>query len=249
VTGVREREAAHHDRFAAALDPAAMPPTEPNRVEAMLHAALGEVSGLRVLELGCGEGDLTLQLLGRGASVTAIDISPGMVDVARARAERFRAEANADLRVAPVEDTGAEAGSFDLVTGKWILHHVDVAAAAREVQRVLRPGGRGVFFENHALNPLLSLGRRHLVGRFGIRRFGTEDEQPLTRADYALWRSTFATFELAYPDFHFFELLARQLFTDNRRLRESTRRLDEIVWRRLPRLRRYGYHVIVKVTR
>jgi SAM-dependent methyltransferase len=148
-----------------------------------------------------------------------------------------------------VEETGVEDASIDLVTGKWILHHVDLAAAAREVHRVLRPGGRGVFFENHALNPLLSLGRRHVVGRFGIHRFGTEDEHPLTRADYELWRSTFASLRLGYPDFHFVELLARQVFTERMRVRAAARRVDELVWRRLPALRPYGYHVIVDVRR
>jgi ubiquinone/menaquinone biosynthesis C-methylase UbiE len=249
VTGVGEREAAHHDAFAAELDPASMPPTEPDQIEQMLLDAIGPVAGLRVLELGCGHGDLTLQLLERGARVEAIDISSGMVEVTRARAERFRPGAELGVRAAPVEDSGVADASVDLVTGKWILHHVDLAAAANEVHRVLRPGGRGVFFENHALNPLLSLGRRHVVGRFGVRRFGTEDEHPLTRDDYALWRSRFATLELAYPDFHFFALLGRQLFTDNRRVRESGRRLDELVWKRLPALRPYGYHVLVKVTR
>ena len=249
VTGVGEREAAHHDRFAAALEPASMPPTAPDHIEQMLLDAIGPVAGLRVLELGCGHGDLTLQLLERGASVTAIDISSGMVDVTRERAERFLGGAELEARAAPVEDTGVPDTSVDLVTGKWILHHVDLAAAANEVHRVLRPAGRGVFFENHALNPLLGLGRRHVVGRFGVRRFGTEDEHPLTRSDYALWRSRFPTLELEYPDFHFFALLGRQLFTERRRVRESARRLDDLVWRRLPAARPYGYHVLVKVTR
>ena len=226
-----------------------MPPTEPDRIERMLLDAIGPVAGVRVLELGCGEGDLTLQLLQRGANVVALDVSSGMVEVARARAERFCPTARADLRVAPVEETGVEDASVDLVTGKWILHHVDLAAAAREVHRVLRPGGAGVFFENHALNPLLGLGRRHLVGRFGIRRFGTEDEHPLTRADYELWRSTFSSLELEYPDFHFVELLTRQLFTERPRVRAAGRRVDELVWRRLPVLRPYGYHVIVRASR
>jgi ubiquinone/menaquinone biosynthesis C-methylase UbiE len=249
VTGIREREAAHHDRFAAELDPASMPPTEPNRIERMLLDAMGPIEGLRVLELGCGHGDLTLQLLQRGARVVAIDVSSGMADVTRARARRFLPDADAEVRAAPVEDTGVADTAVDMVTGKWILHHVDLAQAAREVHRVLRPGGRGVFFENHALNPLLSLGRRHLVGRFGIHRFGTEDEHPLTRADYELWRSTFASLELAYPDFHFFELIARQLLTRRPRARAAARRADEQVWRRLPRLRPYGYHVIIDARR
>ena len=226
-----------------------MPPTAPDHIERMLLDALGPVAGLRVLELGCGHGDLTLELLDRGAHVQAIDISSGMVDVTRRRAELFRPSADLRVRAAPVESSGVDEESVDVVTGKWILHHVDLAAAAGEVHRVLRPGGRGVFFENHALNPLLGLGRRHVVGRFGVRRFGTVDEHPITRRDYAIWRARFPTLELEYPDFHFFGLLSRQLFTEQRRIRERAQQLDELVWRRLPVLRPYGYHVVVKVTR
>jgi ubiquinone/menaquinone biosynthesis C-methylase UbiE len=249
VTGVSEREAAHHDQFAEALDPASMPPTAPGRIEQMLLDALPPLEGLRVLELGCGHGDLTLELLDRGAQVQAIDISSGMVEVTRKRAELFRPGARLEVSAAPAERTGAADASVDLVTGKWILHHVDLAAAADEVHRVLRPRGHGVFFENHALNPLLGLGRRHVVGRFGVRRFGTVDEHPITRRDYAIWRARFPTLELEYPDFHFLGLVARQLFTKRQGVRDAAQRADAAIWRRLPVLRPYGYHVVLKVTR
>jgi ubiquinone/menaquinone biosynthesis C-methylase UbiE len=246
--GVREREAAHHDHFAEALDPAAMPPVPEGRHEKALFAALGDVSGRRVLELGCGHGDLTLQLAGRGAEVVAVDVSAGLVDVLRARAELFCPGLSLDTRVAPVEHTGLQDGSFDVVTGKWILHHADVRATAAEIRRVLRPGGEGVFFENQGVNPLLAFARAHLVGRFGIHRFGTEDEHPLTRADYRLYALMFARLELEYPDFHFFELLSRQVLTRHNRLRGATRRFDRFLWERVPALRPYSFHVIVRMT-
>lgn len=225
-----------------------MPPTEPGRWERMLFESLGDVSGLRVLDLGCGHGELTLQLAARGADVLAIDISPGMVGVTKARAERFCPYAQVEARVAAVEHTGIKEASLDLVTGKWVLHHVDVAAAAAEIRRILRPGGRAVFFENQSLNPLLSYAREHLVGRFGIPRFGTEDEHPLTRSDYALWRTMFSGLALEYPDFHFFELLGRQLFHDHWGIRDGLRRVDRFLWERVPALRPYSFHVIVTAT-
>lgn len=244
---VREREAAHHDHFAEALDPAAMPPVPEGRHEEALFESLGDVAGLRVLELGCGHGDLTLQLAARGAEVVAVDVSSGLVDVLRARAERFCPGLSVAARVAPVENTGLDDASVDLVTGKWILHHADVRATGAEIRRVLRPDGKGVFFENQGVNPLLAFARAHLVGRLGIPRFGTEDEHPLTRADYALWRSMFAGVELEYPDFHFFELLSRQLFHRHDGLRRTTRRFDRFLWERVPALGRYSFHVIVRL--
>jgi ubiquinone/menaquinone biosynthesis C-methylase UbiE len=118
-----------------------------------------------VLELGCGAGDLSLELLRRGARLTALDVSPGMVELARARAGRFRPGAEARFVVGAAEQTGLPDESFERVVGKWVLHHLDVAAAARETRRVVRPGGRAAFFENQDRNPLLRLARRRLGGR------------------------------------------------------------------------------------
>jgi SAM-dependent methyltransferase len=64
-------------------------------------------------------------------------------------------------------------GFFDFVYGNGILHHVDVDAAAREVRRVLKPGGRALFIEPLPYNPVINVYRR--MAR-GVR---TEDERPL----------------------------------------------------------------------
>src|SRR4051794_28962298 len=152
---VRRRERAFYDRQAAAGAP--RPPDEYDRA---LIDALGPIEGLRVLELGCGRGGLTVELVRAGAEVVAVDVSPAMVAVARERAPE------ASFLVAPVEDTGLEPESFDRVVGKWILHHAEVGAAGREIARLLRPGGRAAFFENHDRNPVLR-GARKLLWRLG----------------------------------------------------------------------------------
>jgi ubiquinone/menaquinone biosynthesis C-methylase UbiE len=189
-----------------------------------------------VLELGCGAGDLSLQLVRRGARLTAIDVSPGMIELARRRAPEAR------FLVAPAEQTGLPDESFELVVGKWVLHHVDVAAAATEIRRVLRPGGRAVFFENQDRNPLLRLARGKLWGARRLNWVGTSDEQPLTAADFATLRRTFGTVELAYPSFYFFEALSRAL---GHRAHRPLRRLDDLVWHHVPALRPWSWHVLV----
>ena len=204
-----------------------------------MFEACGPLDGLRVLELGCGAGDLSVELLHRGARLTALDISPGMVQLARARA------GGATFVVAPAEETGLPDASFDLVLGKWVLHHVDVAAAAREVHRLLRPGGRAVFFENQDRNPLLRLARR---GLWGSRRFnwvGTQDEHPLTRADFDTLARTFDRVELAYPSFYFFEALSRAL---GHRMHEPLQGADSLIGR-LPFARPWSWHVLVSCRR
>jgi SAM-dependent methyltransferase len=191
-----------------------------------------------VLELGCGAGDLSLQLLRRGARLTALDLSPRMVELARSRAEGFEAS----FLVAPAEDTSLPSGSFDLVVGKAVLHHVDVPAAAAEVHRLLRPGGRAVFFENQDRNPLLRVARRRLWGKPHLHWVGTKDEHALTSADFAALRSVFASVELTYPSFYFFEALSRVL---GHRLHGPLSRMDRLVWRTVPPARPWSWHVLL----
>ena len=243
---MRARESAFYDAEASSRRPDEQPPRAPDRYEAALLDALGSVDGLRVLELGCGAGDLSLELLRRGAELTALDLSRGMVELASARAQRFRRGLPARFVVAAAEQTGLPDASFDRVVGKWVLHHVEVPPAARETRRLLRPGGRAVFFENQARNPLLRLARGRLYGAAHLHWVGTRDERALTRADLDSLGSAFDSLELAYPSFYCFEALSRAL---GHRWHRPLQRLDQAVWRRLPAARPWSWHVLVTVER
>jgi SAM-dependent methyltransferase len=191
-----------------------------------------------VLELGCGAGGLSGELVRRGAELTALDVSPEMVELARSRVD-------ATFLVAPAERTGLPSEAFDLVVGKAVLHHLDVPAAAREIHRVLRPGGRAVFFENQDRNPILRVARRRLWGARHLHWVGTEDERALSAADFAALRGHFAV-DLSYPSFYFFEALSRAL---GHRLHRPLSRLDGLVWRHLPAARPWSWHVLVGLRR
>lgn len=89
-----------------------------------------------VVDVGAGTGKLTAELLGLGASVTAVDPSADMLRVLGERMpQAVRLDGSAEA--IPVAD-----GSTDLVTFAEAWHWVDVEPATREVLRVLRPGGR-----------------------------------------------------------------------------------------------------------
>jgi len=100
----------------------------------------------RSLEIGAGTGYFTLHLLAAGVvrDAVATDISPGMVAALEANARRM----GLDLRTAAcaAEELPFEDGSFDIVLGHAILHHIpDLARAFAEMRRVLRPGGTVLF--------------------------------------------------------------------------------------------------------
>jgi SAM-dependent methyltransferase len=117
------------------------------QVAGKLHKALGPggipAGGFeRALEIGAGTGYFTLNLLRAGVirSAVASDISPGMLQALSASAEELGLTVETvacEASSLPFED-----GSFDLVFGHAVLHHLpDLAGAFREFWRVLRPGG------------------------------------------------------------------------------------------------------------
>jgi len=100
----------------------------------------------RSLEVGAGTGYFSLNLLRAGIvhDATCTDISPGMVRTLAGNAERLGLTVKS-LR-ADAESLPFPAGSFDLVLGHAVLHHLpDLERAFSEFHRVLKPGGRILF--------------------------------------------------------------------------------------------------------
>jgi SAM-dependent methyltransferase len=154
-------------------------------------ARLGDVTAQPVLDYGCGHGMAAAVLARRGARVTAFDLSHGYLAEARRRA---RANGAAVRFVqADGERLPFAGASFQAVWGNAVLHHLDLTAAARELRRVLRPGGVAVFCEPWGENPLLRWARRRLPYP-GKQR--TADERPLRRADLRPLRDAFPRLEV-----------------------------------------------------
>lgn len=135
-----QRQANDYDAFAAAYS------TENDDSLANAYyerpamlALVGDVAGRSVLDAGCGSGILSAALRDRGAAVTSMDASAGMLDLARQRlgdeAELCRADLNDPL---PFEE-----GAFHDVIASLVLHYLeDWTPALTEIRRVLKPGGR-----------------------------------------------------------------------------------------------------------
>ena len=247
IDAVHAREQAFHDALAEKQGLA--PRREPDVFERAATSGAMPIAGTRVLELGCGDGELTMQLVELGAAeVTAVDLSPGMVELARRRMDAFQPGASVTFQAAPAEETGLPAESFDLVVGKFVLHHLDWPQAADEIDRVLAPGGRAVFVETSAFNPLLRVARRRLAGRLGVQRVGTPDEHPLTSADIDVLRDRFPDVRVDFPNFFVFHVFDRNVLRFRYpRATKLLYRADVEIACRAPALRRFSYYLRVEL--
>jgi ubiquinone/menaquinone biosynthesis C-methylase UbiE len=134
-----------YDRWAAIYESDAnpLPPLE----TPVVRAAIGDVRGQSVLDLGCGTGRHTTWLVDAGASVTAVDFSEGMLAEARRKpgmeSVRFIVH---DLH----QPLPLSSNSFDLVLSSLVLEHLrDLENFYAEVARVLKPRGKAVVSAMH----------------------------------------------------------------------------------------------------
>jgi ubiquinone biosynthesis O-methyltransferase len=106
----------------------------------LIFDLLGDVAGRRVLDVGCGDGELAIALRRRGARVVGIDASDAMIAAARRRARQE--EADVSFLVAAAQALPFPQHSFDTVVAVTILCFIPNAAPVfREMARILTPGG------------------------------------------------------------------------------------------------------------
>jgi SAM-dependent methyltransferase len=206
---------------------------------------LYDPDGARVLDYGCGEGRFSFELLDRGAvHVTGFDISNTRIEAAQRRAVALGVDDRTRFLVADAHDTGLPGGSFDLIIGGDILHHLDIERAALELRRLLAPGGRALFVEPLVHHPLLRLGRRITPSA------RTVDEHPLTVDDWRMLDRLFPNFEHHEREFLSIPLMPLNLVLPARagaRLAERVAATDDRVLRRFGGLRRYARRTLLSM--
>jgi SAM-dependent methyltransferase len=134
-----------YNRWAAVYDHDLNP--LPALEEPVFRAAVGDVRGLSVVDLGCGTGRHAIWLAAGDALVTAVDFSEGMLAEARAKpgADRVRFLTH-DLHQ-PLPLPGS---AFDLMVSGLVLEHLqDLDGFFREAHRVVRPRGRAIVSAMH----------------------------------------------------------------------------------------------------
>ncbi|MBB5833762.1 class I SAM-dependent methyltransferase [Kribbella italica] len=120
-------------------------------------AAVGDVSGRRVLQLACSVGDEALTFAGLGADVTAVDLAPTHLSTGRAKAGALGL--SVDFREQDMMALDPELTGFDLIFISWggICWVPDLTSWAADLSTRLAPGGVLVISEHHPLWEVLTV--------------------------------------------------------------------------------------------
>jgi len=105
-----------------------------------LYKTRVNISTARVLEIGCGTGDFSIELAKAGASVIALDLSMERIEVVRKKA--LEKGINLDLYLGDAEETTFPDETFDLILCRSVIEHVNnPKQLIKEMARILKPNG------------------------------------------------------------------------------------------------------------
>ncbi len=200
--GVIQREREFHNQQAQSIDLDALLVREsfeaPTAIENrfILDQLAPYKSDSRILDIGCGFGESSVFFALQGYIVHAADVADSCLNVGTKLARKFNVDVKyvaAAANALPYPDN-----YFDIIYGNGFLHHVHLSSAAKEIHRVLKPGGKGFFIEPLPYNPVIHVYRA--LAR-GVR---TDDERPLTFRQLKEFSQPFSEYQ--HQEFWFFSL-------------------------------------------
>lgn len=260
-----KKERKFHDNWAAAIDVDGIQVADyfesctapENR---FILRNMGDIRGKLLLDLGCGAGENSVYFATQGARCIAADYSPGMVEVALklAKANGVAVEGcTANAMALDFDDN-----TFDIVYASNLLHHIpNPKIALKEMQRVLKPGGKACFWDPLKHNPIINVYRRIAT------EVRTDDEMPLDINIVNTVQSLFShtaydTFWLAtlwiFLQFYLIEKVDpnqerywKKIILEQQRLIPTYRRLEKIDrWlKKIPLMKRFAWNIAVVATK
>jgi len=194
---------------------------------------LGIVKGCRVLDYGCGQGEEAVYLAKMGAEVTAIDISPVGIELTKERARLNEVGDRVSAMLMRCDPTDFPSESFDVIHGFGILHHIGLRTGMMEIKRLLKPRGRGLFFEH--------MGNSKLIERLRPKEKDySKGERPVTWKEIEELRPEFS--QMLTRPFHIASRLRRRIQFLSRPL---VKRIDHAILSALPFMRHFASGMVI----
>lgn len=210
-----------------------------------------QLDAKQVLDLGCGRGEVSVQLALLGAQVTGIDVSRESLSKAQDLARRHGVAGRVDLGEGNAEALSFADNAFDLAISAGVMSFVDFDRAVAELARVVRPGGTAVILDTLGHNPIARMGRRRRLVTGKTTHFQVENIMTCNHLDRL--RAHFGA-----VDVHVFDLLTVPMMLVENLLAKihpalpplcapvsaGLRALDRVLLKWRP-LRRYAFRVVV----
>ncbi len=201
------------------------------------------------MEIGCGDGYICLYLAKNGAKVTAIDFSKHSVENTLNLTKKHQLDIEAyQLNALNIDNLNIE---FDIVIGKFVLHHIEpFKEFSLSLSASLKKGGKGIFIENNSRNPILIMARNNLAGKFGIPKYGDNEEYPFEPREIELLKNHVGNVKLYYRNIVFFKKINTYILKNNQKFKlfmKMFRRLDDFIKNYLPILDKYSYTQVVEI--
>lgn len=210
---------------------------------------IGNSYDKRILFYGCGASFRTArELAEQRARVYLIDISTKSVEYLSCETKKRRLSKQLFPIAMDCEELGFGDGTFDVVYGRAILHHLNLNEALKEIRRVLKPHGIAVFLEPLGMNPLINLYRKLTPNR------RTPYERPLDCQDFRIIGGAgFSAFK--HNEFTFvcnFGIFLNSVIKLPERLSlsyEALRQVDDFVLCKFPYLRKFCWNTVLVLTK
>lgn len=201
----------------------------------------------RILDFGCGDGWVSINLAKLGYDVFGIDISIELINKARKWAKDIGVSGNVHFEEMAGEHLLFQDDFFDAVVGSAVLHHTDFEMALNSIYRVLKPGGIGLFIEPMNQNIFLKTWRAMTPWR------RSPAERALTMEEINMIKKKFPLARLNY--FVFFSILSIGLMTMfpnihlMRSINKWLEKCDECLIKRFPKIGIYCAVVVVELVK
>ncbi|MBN1383332.1 MAG: methyltransferase domain-containing protein [Elusimicrobia bacterium] len=214
----------------------------------MLLDLIGDIKGKDVLEIGCGNGLLSVYLAQKGANVTAIDNSIVSVTKTEELIKYNKADSMVKAYKLDAMEIDKLGRVFDVVIGEHVLHHIGLFSIfAKLLFKIIKKNGQGVFLENNNRNPMLMFARNFLAGKYGIPKYGDDEEFPFGLEKIKTLKQNFNIVNTYYPEFIFFTLADTYIFRSPGIIRNVLFGLDKWLYRNFPSFHKYSYSQIVEL--
>ena len=195
-----------------------------------------------ILALGSGTGNYEIALAKLRNMITSVDRSPESIKALTKKIKEKKAEDNVKAMIMDAEELKFDDGSFDVIYGIAILHHLYLEKVMPELQSVMKDGGKLLFVEPPKSN-------------FRVRRYRAETphmrskfEHPLSKKDFRIIRKYFP--DIRVNGYYLLQTFMPKMIRHSERysgIRSALDHIDRLILAVFPSLRLYCYRIIIEL--